>query len=91
MQNMLCLANLIASSLPLYLDPSQPVEARAEDRVGRMNLTEQIAQTWAPYGTRDGQALVDAYADGGAGSFTLGFSGATNPEAILAARNAAQV
>ena len=78
-------------TLPRYLDRSQSVEARAEDLVSRMNLTEQIAQTWAPYGHHAGAAaFVNKYADGGAGQFTLGFSGESSAAALLAARNAAQ-
>lgn len=35
------------SSTPVYLDPSQPIEARVNDALGRMTLEEKVAMTHA--------------------------------------------
>ena len=89
-QSLWLVIGVVHGSLPVYLDRSQPVGARAEDLVGRMTLEEQIAQTWAPYGSGGVEKFVDKYADGGAGQLTLGFSGKHSAADLLAARNEAQ-
>ena len=39
-----CPTALLAQKTPLYLDPSQPVQARVDDLVGRMTLEEKVSQ-----------------------------------------------
>jgi beta-glucosidase len=61
-----------ASGRPLYLDASQPVEARVEDLLGRMTLAEKIGQINMPvlYSRELGGSIEEKKA--GSRSFTLG-------------------
>ncbi|MGD0128640.1 MAG: glycoside hydrolase family 3 C-terminal domain-containing protein [Terriglobia bacterium] len=49
-----------SSSVPIYLDPSQPLERRVDDLVGRMTLKEKVGQLNLPAVYVDGLGKTNA-------------------------------
>ena len=46
--SLFCAAGGAPAEKPLYLDPSQPIDKRVEDLLGRMTLSEKVAQMNMP-------------------------------------------
>ena len=89
---LLCVRAALGAA-PLYRDPTASIAARADDLLARMTTDEKIAQTWAPYGSFDGDgpAAIGARFNGtGVGQLSYGAAGAGDPSAMAATRNAVQ-
>ena len=89
---LLCVRAALGAT-PLYRDPTASIAARADDLLARMTTDEKIAQTWAPYGSFDGDgpAAIGARFNGtGVGQLSYGAAGAGDPSAMAATRNAVQ-
>eukprot|EP00040_Diaphanoeca_grandis_P039709 m.259858 g.259858 ORF g.259858 m.259858 type:complete len:782 (+) comp38816_c0_seq1:26-2371(+) len=78
----LCLSSSVVA-MHKYQDKTLPIDERVSDLISRMNLTQIIGQTWAPYGSGHGGKETM-----GVGSFSM--PSADSPAAIAAARDALQ-
>ena len=71
-----------AASTPLYLDPSQPIEARVDDLLQRMTLKEKVGQLNLPCGYVDALGKTNAEKMASARRFVTGnLTGAIGPGA----------
>ncbi len=69
-------ASLVTQDVPLYLDPSQPIETRVENLLARMTLAEKIGQmTQVEKGSINPQAVTEH----AIGSVLSGGGGYPNP------------